>query len=89
METGRSNPRTEKTPKGSGRVAVNRIPLEWMDAGVWRLPSGKALAEFALQAGFLAPLLLGTPRWMRGGVKRSGSVSSLERASDGRNSSGR
>ena len=27
----------------------------------WRLPSGKALAEFALQAGFLAPLMLGTP----------------------------
>ncbi len=27
----------------------------------WRLPSGKALAEFALQSGFLAPLLLGTP----------------------------
>lgn len=28
----------------------------------WRLPSGKALAEFALQAGFLAPLMLGDPR---------------------------
>jgi len=34
------------------------MPLEWLDAGSWRLPSGKALAEFALQAGFLAPLLL-------------------------------
>ena len=33
------------------------IPMEWLDAGSWRLPSGKALAEFALQAGFLAPLL--------------------------------
>ena len=33
------------------------IPMEWLDAGNWRLPSGKALAEFALQAGFLAPLL--------------------------------
>jgi hypothetical protein len=33
------------------------LPLEWLDAGSWRLPSGKALAEFALQAGFLAPLL--------------------------------
>jgi hypothetical protein len=31
--------------------------MEWLDAGSWRLPSGKALAEFALQAGFLAPLL--------------------------------
>lgn len=33
------------------------LPMEWLDAGSWRLPSGKALAEFALQAGFLAPLL--------------------------------
>ena len=31
--------------------------MEWLDARSWRLPSGKALAEFALQAGFLAPLL--------------------------------
>ena len=36
------------------------MPVEWLDAGSWRLPSGKALAEFALQAGFLAPLLLKT-----------------------------
>jgi hypothetical protein len=35
------------------------MPVEWLDSGNWRLPSGKALAEFALQAGFLAPLLLG------------------------------
>lgn len=33
------------------------MPLEWLDAGSWRLPSGKALAEFALQSGFLAPHL--------------------------------
>jgi hypothetical protein len=32
--------------------------MEWMDPMSWRLPSGKALAEFALQSGFLAPLLL-------------------------------
>ena len=36
---------------------VSPMPMEWLDAGSWRLPSGKALAEFALQAGFLAPLL--------------------------------
>ena len=35
--------------------------MEWMDPMSWRLPSGKALAEFALQAGFLAPLMLGSP----------------------------
>jgi len=38
------------------------MPMEWLDAGSWRLPSGKALAEFALQAGFLAPLLLKADR---------------------------
>jgi hypothetical protein len=36
--------------------------MEWMDPMSWRLPSGKALAEFALQAGFLAPLMMGGPR---------------------------
>ena len=41
------------------------MPLEWMDGGAWRLPSGKALAEFALQAGFLAPLLLNSGRFGR------------------------
>lgn len=37
---------------------VRPVPVEWLGGGPWRLPSGKALAEFALQAGFLAPLLL-------------------------------
>ena len=32
--------------------------MEWMDPMSWRLPSGKDLAEFALQAGFLAPMML-------------------------------
>jgi len=41
----------------SGTLGVAGLPLEWLDARSWRLPSGKALAEFALQAGFLAPLL--------------------------------
>jgi len=44
----------------SSMPPVTSMPLEWLDAGSWRLPSGKALAEFALQAGFLAPLLLKT-----------------------------
>jgi hypothetical protein len=39
--------------------------MEWMDPMSWRLPSGKALAEFALQAGFLAPLMLGTPSFKK------------------------
>jgi hypothetical protein len=47
-----------------GNLRIPRVPLEWYAGGVygngsnvWRLPSGKALAEFALQAGFMAPLL--------------------------------
>lgn len=49
------------------------MPMEWLDSGNWRLPSGKALAEFALQAGFLAPLLFraerfGTAEQFQGGV---------------------
>jgi hypothetical protein len=40
-----------------GKLSMPQMPVEWLDSGSWRLPSGKALAEFALQAGFLAPLL--------------------------------
>jgi hypothetical protein len=39
------------------KMPLPKMPIEWLDSGSWRLPSGKALAEFALQAGFLAPLL--------------------------------
>jgi hypothetical protein len=39
------------------KLSMPRMPVEWLDSGSWRLPSGKALAEFALQAGFLAPLM--------------------------------
>jgi hypothetical protein len=46
-------------------MRMNPMPMEWMDPMSWRLPSGKALAEFALQAGFLAPLMLGGPRFKR------------------------
>lgn len=59
------NPGSGKAGSGRhGRVPVRipQIPMEWMDPMSWRLPSGKALAEFALQAGFLAPLMIGTPR---------------------------
>lgn len=42
-------------------MRIPHLPMEWMDPMSWRLPSGKALAEFALQAGFLAPLMIGSP----------------------------
>jgi hypothetical protein len=44
---------------------ISRIPMEWMDPMSWRLPSGKDLAEFALQSGFLAPLMLERPNLKR------------------------
>jgi hypothetical protein len=42
--------------KVSSDLRIPTVPVEWLGGGPWRLPSGKALAEFALQAGFLAPL---------------------------------
>lgn len=47
--------------RGRAPVRIPQIPMEWMDPMSWRLPSGKALAEFWLQTGFLAPLMLGSP----------------------------
>lgn len=54
-----------------GTLRIAQIPVEWMNPGSWRLPSGKALAEFALQAGFLAPLLLGDGNAKRWKLNRS------------------
>ena len=57
-----ANAGSGKTGRGRVPVRIPRIPMEWMDPMSWRLPSGKALAEFALQAGFLAPLMIGSSR---------------------------
>ncbi len=57
MISGETQRRTSPVASTSKRMRVPQVPIEWLDAGAWRLPSGKALAEFALQAGFLAPLL--------------------------------
>ena len=56
----RSNHNVEASGSRSvaGKLGLTPMPVEWLHAGSWCLPSGKALAEFALQAGFLAPLLL-------------------------------
>ena len=69
------------------------MPMEWMDPMSWRLPSGKALAEFALQAGFLAPLVMNGSASGTGhgkarakgwslGAKPVGSVSRVARATN-------
>ena len=58
------NPSPRRTVAGRGRsnVGIPHLPMEWMDPMSWRLPSGKALAEFALQTGFLAPLIMRAPK---------------------------
>lgn len=63
MKSQNSGPRGVNAGQGGGRHSVRMppLPMEWMDPMSWRLPSGKALAEFALQAGFLAPLMIGSP----------------------------
>lgn len=50
-------------------LKMPHMPIEWLDSGNWRLPSGKALAEFALQAGFLAPLLFGAEGFGKAAMK--------------------
>ena len=58
------NPSPRKTAAGRSKssVGIPHLPMEWMDPMSWRLPSGKALAEFALQTGFLAPLIMRAPK---------------------------
>jgi len=70
---------------------LSSMPLEWLDAGSWRLPSGKALAEFALQAGFLAPLLFKVEQFGRAqrGVQGGVQGESSARATDDRAMSSR
>lgn len=68
LEQGGVHPAGATRP-GRGRGMGNSpLPVEWMDPMSWRLPSGKALAEFALQAGFIAPLLFSGPGL--GGIRR-------------------
>jgi len=62
------------------RMPLSQMPMEWLDAGSWRLPSGKALAEFALQAGFLAPLLFRAERFGRSRTSASPALSGATEA---------
>lgn len=58
-------PRKSGNSRRHGGTGLSRLPMEWMDPLSWRLPSGQALAEFALQTGFLAPLLMKAPQGHR------------------------
>ena len=75
MKVNAGSGKTGSGRKGSAPVRIPQIPMEWMDPMSWRLPSGKALAEFALQAGFLAPLMMGGPR-----LKKKKTVAPAEKA---------
>jgi len=70
-------------------MSLSSMPLgwfekNWLDSGVWRLPSGKPLTEFALQAGFLAPLLFDGRRFGTGSSDSSVRRFERERAAAGR-----
>src|SRR6202522_3249807 len=62
MKSESPSPRKTSAGRGKSSVGIPHLPMEWMDPMSWRLPSGKALAEFALQAGFLAPLIMRAPK---------------------------
>jgi hypothetical protein len=68
---GRNRLRVSK--QGAPNLPGTSLPLQWMDPMSWRLPSGKALAEFALQSGFLMPLWMSGPMG-DGRVKRKKKV---------------
>jgi hypothetical protein len=62
MKSESPSPRKPGAGRGKSNVGIPHLPMEWMDPMSWRLPSGKALAEFALQTGFLAPLIMRAPK---------------------------
>jgi hypothetical protein len=62
MKSENPSPRRTAAGRGKSDVGIPHLPMEWMDPMSWRLPSGKALAEFALQTGFLAPLIMRAPK---------------------------
>src|SRR5580698_5232350 len=78
--------RTAGVPSAVGKLgmpqmpSIPKMPVEWLDAGSWRLPSGKALAEFALQAGFLAPLLFRADRFGKSSPKESPGIGNAAQA---------
>jgi hypothetical protein len=62
MKSESPSPRKTGAGRPKNSVGIPHLPMEWMDPMSWRLPSGKALAEFALQTGFLAPLIMRAPK---------------------------
>jgi len=67
--------------KKNGSASIPPLPMEWMDPMSWRLPSGKALAEFALQSGFLVPRIMSAPK-VRKGAEAMDSLVARKRAEE-------
>jgi hypothetical protein len=65
MKSETPQPRKSGVSRRHRGTGLTQLPMEWMDPLSWRLPSGQALAEFALQTGFLAPLLMKAPQGKR------------------------
>jgi hypothetical protein len=55
-----------KSAKATEDDAPERQDALPVQASTWSLPDGRALAEFALASGFLAPQLMGTEEERRG-----------------------
>ena len=78
MKTGKRSLKGYSVAGLGSSLRIPRVPIEWLDGQSWRLPSGQALADFALQTGFLAPLLMKAivfgsvpPKSIRKGVERT------------------
>jgi hypothetical protein len=79
-----ATPRKPAAGRKGSSGNIPHLPMEWMDPMSWRLPSGKALAEFALQAGFLAPLILNGPRMKKKKTSSSDAPAKLVETTLGR-----
>ena len=73
-------PKSVVTTSVVRKLRLSQMPVEWLDSGSWRLPSGKALAEFALQAGFLAPLLFRAKSLGRNSASAGGTLDGASQA---------
>jgi hypothetical protein len=67
MKTKQVQPRVKRMGDASAGRASFPGSIKGLGTSAWRLPSGKALAEFALDTGLVGPLLPGagpfsTPR---------------------------
>lgn len=73
--------------KSIRNVSIERVasPMSLGETGspAWRLPSGKALAEFALDAGLLAPLFHGDGPFSIAGGQPNSAGTGLHRGDSG------